>query len=201
MKRIYKIGNYVFFIFMGILLLGGICLNTSQIERVPLINLLIGTSVVTILLFLIYLIYQKLTSKKIITKKKEIIIVVVISIILISLLSVTAYLLRNYGTSDFDFNNNYEWDFKVAVGYINSVVDKKDLSSANFLEYLNYRTIYSNLDGIIMVVMPIYYIFRAFGVTSLILPGIVVNIIFIYLSLLFSYAPNSLFIISSSAKI
>ncbi len=182
MSKIYKIINYIFMFFMAILLFGGIFINTSEIQRVPAVYLLFGTIITSIVIFSIYYIYQKKISKIKITKKREIKFLVIISIILIFLLVMSAYLLRNDGR-----NGAYAWDFRIAIGYLNNFVSPEKFNSIDKVEFLDYRTLYFGIDGVVLLLIPIYKIFRLLGLNNILLPGIIVNVTFIYISLLCSY--------------
>ena len=172
MSKIYKIINYIFMFFMAILLFGGIFINTSEIQRVPAVYLLFGTIITSIVIFSIYYIYQKKISKIKITKKREIKFLVIISIILIFLLVMSAYLLRNDGR-----NGAYAWDFRIAIGYLNNFVSPEKFNSIDKVEFLDYRTLYFGIDGVVLLLIPIYKIFRLLGLNNILLPGIIKMIV------------------------
>lgn len=187
-KIIVRVIKCVFLFLMFILLLGGLFKNTSQIMRIDSTSMLFGFIIFTIILFFFYFVYRKIMKKINLTKKLELEIIVIASIPILIFLILSGYLLRNYGDSDLEHHNLYEWDLRIAIGYTNTLVKSNDFTTNKAKEYVDYVKLYSNSSGVVMMLFPIYKIYNLLGGKSLLLPGITLNIICIYLSFLLAYA-------------
>jgi len=175
--KLYKCIQRISLIVFSVILVGGILTNRSQIMRIDTLWMISGTLFACAFVIASYLIYIKIIEKKDISKKKEVIFIILISLIFIFILSVIGFCLMSDGTGKND------WDLKIIHDYV--------YSYANNIEPLhesrNYIKTYSNCNGAIFLLFPIYKIFAIIGIKNKLLPGIIFNIICIYILLLCIY--------------
>lgn len=186
-QKVTKWINILFLILIGIICIGGLFFNRSQIDRVPMAFLLIGTSICLILISFAYFYYQKKLINKKIKHSLEIKLIIVISSILLIVLLLFGILLRNFGDEDMDHWNYGEWDLRIVVGYVNTYVDGQSFDSLKTHEYVDYTKLYHNIDGVVGLLIPVYKVFRLFGCRDFLIPGIITNVLMIFLSILLEY--------------
>ncbi len=136
----------------------------------------------------LYLLFNKLANKlETIIKEKEKIIIAIISIIIITILSISACLLKNYGRTLENVERKKDWDLKIVYGYVYSYINNSKFETDEEKNYIDYIKMYNNANGAIITLIPIYKVFKLFGNNDVLLPGIVQNVIFIYISLIGIY--------------
>lgn len=172
MEKINKIIKIVFLIIFSGIFFGGLICNQSQIKNAKFIPLLISFIIFLVLWIFIYHKYEK--KVKIINRQTEIITFTVISIIIILIEIIFAYYLRTGGE---------KWDFYVIIRTANNIANNVKMHADDVI----YFQAFTQNRFIVVMLSLVYKIFAKINITDQLIPGVIINIFMIYISLVFLY--------------